>query len=165
MLDGWVEQRGIHRCFIYLNYLLTVCFLAIHLIIICALNAYVFRRSCVGGFYMDKYLSCLLSEKHVKLQSTYKPREILELARDMKESMCYMSEIPVFEDDPRLYNFPKAQFEVGYLSLFNYYINFVQVLSWIIACITSSISFTSNSSSLSLSLYIYIYVYICIISR
>ena len=61
---------------------------------------------------MDGYLATQLNEKYVDLQNNNEFREILEFARDIKESLCYMSEVPVSEDDPRLSNLPKVQFEV-----------------------------------------------------
>lgn len=61
---------------------------------------------------MDEYLSTSLCEKFMKLRRSYKPCEILELTRDIKESMCYMSDVPISDNDPRLHNFPRTQFEL-----------------------------------------------------
>ena len=64
---------------------------------------------------MDEYLSTSLCEKFMKLRRSYKPCEILELTRDIKESMCYMSDVPISDNDPRLHNFPRTQFEVVFV--------------------------------------------------
>ena len=61
---------------------------------------------------MDEYFSTRLNDKYVQLQRAYKACEILEMTRDIKESMCYMSEVPISDNDPRLNNLHKAQFEV-----------------------------------------------------
>ena len=61
---------------------------------------------------MDEYFSTRLNDKFIELQRAYKACEILEMTRDIKESMCYMSEVPISDNDPRLHNLHKAQFEV-----------------------------------------------------